>query len=131
MNVMLQDTFINTASMQQHYTPFENVCETEKMSFDKFEPIIVKYMRAIDPNATMSPYKRAKAAYKRYKEDQTYSKRLKDLEEKEKMYADNPSSLPAKSRGKKEIMDGALKSDKELTEVLKSIQFGQEASMAR
>ena len=105
-----------------------DIADKEEIPIEKFEPTIVKYMQKVDPQATMNPYKRAKAAYKMYKEDQKYNERLKKLEEKEKMFMDTSNSAPSRPQSKKEIIESALNSDDGLTRVLRDIQVGQETS---
>lgn len=107
------------------------LADQEKVPFEKFEREIVKYMRKVDPGAEMNTLRRAKKAYRLYKEEQTYSKRMDELKEKEKQFAETGGARTPRPQTKTELFESANKSEEGMRDLLKAVHASQDEATSR
>lgn len=105
------------------------IAEAEKIPYEKFEKEIVKYMKRVDPGAEMTTLRRAKKAYKLYKEERAYSEKMAELKEKEKQFAETSTRAP-RPQSKAEILESS-KTEKGLEQLLKGIHAVQDEATSR
>lgn len=111
----------------------EEMAEKEKVDIDTFYPKIKKFMRQVDPEASMRLLTRAKKAYKLMKHNDDLSAREKAIAEKEKQFLEVGGSKQPRSQTREELLNWKESKDKNesLSSLLKGIAAVQEADMAR
>ena len=111
----------------------EEIADVEGKNVDEFYKEIKKYMRQVDPEASMKLLPRAKKAYKLMKKTQELDKRERDLVERESKFSDLGGSKTTKVPTKEEALDwkGSSNPDKAFEELLKGIQDVQTEQIDR
>lgn len=121
---------VKALDMQYTEDYVAEIAEAEKIPYEKFEREIVKFMQRVDPGAEMTTLRRAKKAYKLYKEEMSYATKMAELKEKEKQFAEQGGARPSKPQSKSELLESA-KSPKGMEELLKAIHSGQAEATSR
>ena len=115
--------------MAQDY--LDDVAENEGISdsvdLKKFNSTLVTYMRYVDPEGKMKPYRRAKEAFK------AFSKDRKEMTEKRKdsSFSENQNQKPVRVPTKDELLKEAKTSPKKLEELLRGISDVHQERTAR
>src|SRR3990167_8585372 len=111
----------------------EEMAEQEKSDIDTFYPKIKKFMRKVDPEASMRLLTRAKKAYKLMKHEEHLSNREKAIAEKEKQFLEVGGSRQPRTQSREELINWKESKDPKeaLSSLLKGISDAQEAGMAK
>lgn len=111
----------------------ELLAEKENVDVDTFYPKIKKFMRQVDPEAVMTLRVRVNKAYKLMKRMEDFEKKEKELNDKEKSFAEAGGGRSSpKSQTREEILNWKESKNptNSLKELLKGLSDSQEAERA-